>query len=419
MWPFQLVLLIYLFKIAGYFFVTRKKKVAGGTGAAGVAGVSGGEAPAEEDYEFPTVDILLPMYNEEKVVVDTINNLLAIQYDKFSIIVVDDGSTDSSFERVRDAFEGHPKVRLVHQANAGKSAALNRGTSLSQSEIVVSIDADTWVRSDGIKNIVRFFRDEKVAAVAGHIKVGNRVNLLTDMQYYEYVSIWDNDRAFSDPINGILIVPGALAAYRRSVVNSVGGFKSEVIAEDTELTLRLLYNNYVLRNAKDAVAYTEAPDNLRMFFRQRVRWTTGLTQGLVKHSRRLCAHSNKWLAWFILPFTWLFRVIFPFFLPLVDYYFLFAFFFLKQYDAFAWWIAIILTESLITLYLLTRFKERVGFIKLVAMQRMYRHLLFCNYWLICWKWIGGTLFRWGKIARKGNIRLEKEVTGIPFGQKSN
>lgn len=401
-WPFVVVLALYSVKIAIYFMLRIRCKAR--------------QMEAKPVYgktRSPAVDIILPMYNEEKVVIDTIRNLLEIEYDKFSIIVVDDGSTDKSFETVKRHFGGHPLVKLVHQPNKGKSAALNRGMELSESEIMVTIDADTFVRSDAIENITGYFRDEKVAAVAGHIKVGNRVNLLTDMQYFEYIAIWDNDRAFSDWINGILIVPGALAAYRRSAVKAVGGFKSEVIAEDTELTLRLLYNNHVLRNATDAVAYTEAPDNLKMFFRQRVRWTTGLTQGLMKHNASLFTHSNKWLAGLILPYTWSFRIIFPFLLPLVDYYFIYGFFFFRHSAALGWWLSIVLVEAFTNLYLLTRYGERASFFRIVAAQRLYRHLLFCNYWVIFAKRLNGTLFHWRKITRKGNISIETRAPKMP------
>jgi cellulose synthase/poly-beta-1,6-N-acetylglucosamine synthase-like glycosyltransferase len=331
---------IYILKIIIYFILAQKRRA------------KKAEAPRPPGPKAaPSVDIVLPMFNEEKVVSETIRNLLEIKYDNFSIIVVDDGSTDNSFDIVKKQFGGHPLVRLIHQPNEGKSAALNRATSISESEIVVSIDADTWVKPDAITNIIAYFTDDSVAAVAGHIKVGNRVNLLTDMQYFEYISIWDNDREISDKINGILIVPGSLGAFRRSAVNAVGGFKMEAIAEDTELTLRLLFNNYVIRNAKDAVAYTEAPDNLKMFFRQRIRWTSGLTQSLMKHNKKLVANSNRFLAYLILPYTWLFRVIFPFFLPIVDYYFLFSFFFLKHHEVFIWWLSIILIEASISYYI--------------------------------------------------------------------
>lgn len=399
MWPFVAVLCVYSLKIVVYFALLSRYKAR-----------EKETKSLHGDAHRPSVDIILPMYNEEKVVLATIRNLLQIEYDKFSIIVVDDGSTDKSLETVKRYYDGHPLVRLIHQPNKGKSAALNKGMEVSDSEIIVTIDADTFVRPDAIENITGYFRDAGVAAVAGHIKVGNRVNLLTDMQYFEYIAIWDNDRAFSDWINGILIVPGALAAYRRSTVKAVGGFKSEVIAEDTELTLRLLYHNYVLRNAPDAVAYTEAPDNLNMFFRQRVRWTTGLTQGLLKHNKGLFTHSNRWLAGLILPFTWSFRIIFPFLLPLVDYYLIYSFFFLQHFAALGWWLSIVLVEAFTNLYLLTKYGEQVQFFRIIAAQRLYRHLLFCNYWVIFIKRINGTLFHWRKITRKGNINIE---TGPP------
>ena len=394
MWPFKLVLAIYCLKLVGYLLLRlRQKKEEKKVRPAG-------------DQVPVSVDILLPMYNEEKVVIDTIRNLLKIQYSTFSIIVVDDGSTDASYDIVKEHFDDHPCVRLIRQPNAGKSAALNRAISLSQAEILVSIDADTWVRPDAIGRLVEYFADKRVAAVAGFIKVGNRVNLLTDMQYFEYVSIWNNDRACSDVVNSILVVPGALGAFRRSAVDAVGGFRSEAMAEDTELTLRLLNNNHVIRNAIDAVAYTEAPDNLRMFFRQRVRWTAGLAQGLLQHNKTLFANRNRFLSFLFLPFTWFFRIILPFFLPLVDYYFIWCYFFLKCNAALFWWLPLVIAETSITLYLLSRYKERVGFVKLLLLQRLYRHLLLVNYGYIFVKWLNGTLFTWKKIDRKNSIQLE-------------
>jgi len=393
MWPFEAVLLVYALKILTFYVVDRLHR--------------GKTDKKEHSYQAtPTVAILLPMYNEEKVVVKTIRNLLAIEYDKYCIIVIDDGSSDNSYALVDKHFAGDPKVKLLHQNNAGKSAALNKGVKTSSSDIIVTIDADTWVRPDSIEKIVGYFNEAEVAGVAGHIKVGNRVNLLTEMQYYEYEALWDNDRALADAINGILMVPGALGAFRRSALEAVGGFKPEMIAEDTELTLRLLQSNYVLRNARDAVAYTEAPDNLKMFFRQRVRWTAGLMQGLLEHNRKLLSHTNRFLRYLVLPMTWCFRIIFPFFLPIVDYYFLYSIVFLHHYEAFAWWSAILLTEALTHFIILKNNNERVGVFKLVVMQRLYRHLLFINYWFILRRWFNGTLFHWNKVARKGNVTME-------------
>ena len=393
MWPFEVILALYLLKIAGYWALKLERR-------------SKQEARTVEDQPiWPSVDIILPMHNEAKVIVGTIQNLLTIDYQDFSIIVVDDGSTDGSSQIVQRHFHEEPRVRLFLQENGGKSAALMKGMSFSRSEIIVSIDADTWVRPDSIKNIVSFFADKKVSAVSGHIKVGNRVNLLTDMQYVEYISIWDNDREILDVLNGILIVPGALGAYRSAAVQSVGGFRTDVIAEDTELTLRLLHQGHVIRNAKEAVAFTEAPDDLKMFFRQRVRWTVGLSQGLIKHNKRLFTYSNRYLAIIVLPYTWLFRVILPFFLPMVDYYFLASLITSSRNEVALCWFSLIMVEGSITTYLLQKYGERVGFFRILILQRFYRHLLFCNYILIFVRWINGTLLRWNKIKRKGNISL--------------
>jgi cellulose synthase/poly-beta-1,6-N-acetylglucosamine synthase-like glycosyltransferase len=399
-WPFEVLMAIYLLKILGYFtlMVIRQKTNKKNT------------TRSKEDSVL-SVDIILPMYNEEKVVADTIRNLLNIRYSPLKIIVVDDGSTDDSFGIVKQLFEGHPRIRLVHQPNAGKSAAMNKAIQLSESDIIVTIDADTWVRPDAIENIVSHFADEKVAAVAGHLMVGNRVNLLTEIQYFEYVAVWDNDRDFSDTVDGILIIPGAFGAFRRSAVNSVGGFRTDMIAEDTELTIRLQCDHFILRNARDAVAYTEAPDKLKMFLRQRVRWTIGLMQGLLQHNKSMFTHPNRQLAYLILPFTWMVRLFLPFLVPLVDYYFLYTVVFREHFLTSAWWLAIILTESLTYMYLLRKSNERISLLKSIVLQRLYRHLVFLTYWSMLVKAFNGTLFRWNKITRKGNISLGNSEPG--------
>lgn len=229
-----------------------------------------------------TVDIILPMYNEGKVIVKTIENLLAISYTDYSIIVIDDGSTDDSLAVAQAYFGDHPRVRIIHQANSGKSSALNRALNASQSDIIICIDADTLVRADVIEKIIPYFQDERVAAVSGYVKVGNKVNFLTNMQYIEYMTIQNHERAMFESVNGILVVPGALGAFRRAVINELGGFTSGALAEDCDITLRMLCRNYIIRNASDAESFTEAPHTAEMFFKQRVRWTVGLVQGLLK-----------------------------------------------------------------------------------------------------------------------------------------
>jgi cellulose synthase/poly-beta-1,6-N-acetylglucosamine synthase-like glycosyltransferase len=353
-----------------------------------------------------SVDIVLPMYNEEDVVVKTIKNLLGITCREFSIIVIDDGSTDKSYDLVNTHFSDEPRVRLMRQQNAGKSSALNRAMNSSQSDIIICIDADTLVRPDVIDKILPYFQDEKVAAVSGYVKVGNRVNILTDMQYIEYLTVQNHERMIFEYINGILVVPGALGAFRRSAVEEVGGFTSEALAEDCDITLRMLCRNYVIKNASEAMSFTEAPITAKMFFKQRVRWTVGLVQGLLKHAKQLASQSNKALAYLVVPYTWLYRVVLPFFVPLVDYFFIYAYFFLGHHELLKYYLFCILIEVSSSLFILLQKGERINPFKLIILQRVFRHLTCVIYLNIFLRWLNGNLYGWGKIPRQGNVKLD-------------
>jgi cellulose synthase/poly-beta-1,6-N-acetylglucosamine synthase-like glycosyltransferase len=391
----KLLLALYCLKILVYFILLLTKRI---KGKLHPVSVTVGDPVA--------VDIVLPMYNEDKVIVKTINNLLNIDYPNYSVIVVDDGSTDQSYAIAKASFGDHPRVKLLTQPNSGKSAALNSAMSASQSDIIICIDADTLVKPDVIDKILPYFQDEKVAAVSGAVKVGNRVNPITDMQHIEYMTIQNHERIVFDGVNGILVVPGALGAFRLDAVKAVGGFVSEALAEDCDITLRMLCKNYVIKNASEAMSFTEAPDTPRMFFKQRVRWTVGLVQGLIKHARQLSRQSNKALAFLVIPYTWIYRVILPFFTPLADYVFIFCYFFLRQEQVLHYYLACLLTEVFITLVLLIQKGERINPLKLFVLQRFYRHLTFITYLNIFSKWISGNLYGWGKIPRQGNVKLD-------------
>jgi cellulose synthase/poly-beta-1,6-N-acetylglucosamine synthase-like glycosyltransferase len=354
----------------------------------------------------PSVDIILPMYNEQTVIVKTIKNILDINYRKFSIIVVDDGSTDRSHDIVNAQYGDDPRVRLIHQENAGKSSALNRALNASVSDIIICIDADTLVKPDVIDKILPYFRDDKVAAVSGYVRVGNKINFLTDMQNVEYLTVQNHDRMIFEYINGILVVPGALGAFRRSAVNAVGGFVSEALAEDCDITLRMLCQNYVIKNACEAMSFTEAPDTIRMFLKQRVRWTVGLVQGLLKHAKKLSMQSNNALTYLVLPYTWLYRIILPVFVPLADVVFIYLYFFLGHHEALNYYLLCILMEFLAMLTILLQEGERINWIKLILLQRFLKYLTWITYLNIFFKWLNGSLYGWGKITRQGTVELD-------------
>lgn len=264
----------------------------------------------------PTVSIVVAAYNEEKVISRTLRSLLAQDFPIGEIVVVDDGSTDATFLEVATQFTDDGRVVLLRQENSGKAAALNRALSQSRGEIVVSVDADTQLRPDAVGLLVRHFSDARIGAVAGNVKVGNRINLITNWQSLEYITSQNLDRRAYSVLNAISVCPGAIGAWRKSALVEAGGYLGDTLAEDMDLTWRLRRAGWKTVTENGAVAYTEAPDSFRAFFRQRFRWAYGTLQCLWKHRGALCRHG--WFGWLTLPTLWLFQIVFQVLAPLVD-----------------------------------------------------------------------------------------------------
>lgn len=254
---------------------------------------------------LPSVGALIAAYNEEAVIDRTVRRLLASTYPIAEIVVVDDGSTDRTADIVAELAVSEPRVRLLRQANAGKWSALNNGLGQVSSEIVVTLDADTVFHPDTVTNLVRPFATEdteKLAAVAGVIRVGNRRrNLLTRWQALEYLTQIGVERAAQDVLGAIMVVPGACAAWRRSAVLAVGGYSDATLAEDADLTLTLQEAGYRVTQADDAVADTEAPEDVDALLAQRIRWTFGMLQSIFRHRRILFRPRYGWLGLVVLP----------------------------------------------------------------------------------------------------------------------
>jgi cellulose synthase/poly-beta-1,6-N-acetylglucosamine synthase-like glycosyltransferase/peptidoglycan/xylan/chitin deacetylase (PgdA/CDA1 family)/spore germination protein YaaH len=266
----------------------------------------------------PTVSVVIAAYNEEPVIERTVQALLCSNYGDLEIIVVDDGSTDDTAGVVHRAFQYEPRVTLLRKDNGGKASALNTGIEFTKGEILIGLDADTIFAPDTVPLLVRHFHDPAVAAVAGNVKVGNRVNLWTIWQSLEYISSQNFDRRAYAALNAITVVPGAVGAWRKSVVTEAGGYLSDTLAEDTDLTLRVRRMGYLLKTENDALAYTEAPDNIRSLARQRFRWSFGTLQCLWKHRDVLFRRKYGALGMVALPSLWLFQMVFQAISPIVD-----------------------------------------------------------------------------------------------------
>jgi peptidoglycan-N-acetylglucosamine deacetylase len=276
--------------------------------------------PGEAAHYLPQVAVLIPAYNEEKVIARTIRSALTSDYPNLHVIVIDDGSSDKTLEVARATFaheEASGRVLILTKPNSGKADALNYGLEhLHGEEIFVGIDADTVVASDAISRLVPHFLNPKVGAVAGNAKVGNRINLWTRWQALEYITSQNFERRALNTMGAVSVVPGAIGAWRVSAVREAGGFHTDTVAEDADLTMALLQLGYRVEYQDLALAYTEAPVNARGLMRQRFRWSFGILQSVWKH--RAAFAREGVLGWIALPNIAIFQVLLPLVSPFID-----------------------------------------------------------------------------------------------------
>jgi cellulose synthase/poly-beta-1,6-N-acetylglucosamine synthase-like glycosyltransferase/peptidoglycan/xylan/chitin deacetylase (PgdA/CDA1 family)/spore germination protein YaaH len=280
---------------------------------------------AGSDY-VPFVSILVPAYNEELVIANTIRSLLASDYSSYEIIVIDDGSHDNTSGVVSWEFPGDERVRLLTLANAGKAAALNTGLRYARGEIVIALDADTLFAPHTVGALAHRFYDKTLGAIAGNAKVGNRVNIVTRWQALEYITSQNMDRRAFASLNCITVVPGAVGAWRRDLLVEVGGFPSDTLAEDQDLTLRIRRLGYRIGYEETAIAWTEAPHNLRALAKQRFRWAYGTLQCMWKHRDALFRPRYGALGFVAMPNVWIFQILFSLISPVMDLMLLYVLF---------------------------------------------------------------------------------------------
>jgi cellulose synthase/poly-beta-1,6-N-acetylglucosamine synthase-like glycosyltransferase/spore germination protein YaaH/peptidoglycan/xylan/chitin deacetylase (PgdA/CDA1 family) len=279
-------------------------------------------APADHPEYRPEVSVLIPAYNEESVIVDTVRAALASKYPKLAVLVVDDGSTDHTAELVNENFKGNPRVRLLLQSNHGKPGALNHGLAEAAGEIVITIDADTIVDPDAIPRLVRHFANSNVGAAAGNVKVMNRNRWLTRWQALEYITSQNLEKRAFDLLNCIPVVPGAVGAWRTDLLRTHGGFSGDTVAEDTDLTLTIRRNGWKIVYDEDAIGRTEVPDTVQALIRQRFRWTFGTLQAVWKHRDAVGKPRYGTLGWIAIPNIFLFQIVLPLVSPVIDLLFL-------------------------------------------------------------------------------------------------
>ncbi len=260
---------------------------------------------------FPLISLIVPAFNEEITIKESIKSLIELDYPNYEIIVVDDGSTDKTLKMAKE-FES-TTVKVLHQYNQGKANALNNGIKKSKGEIIVTVDADTRLKKDSLKKIsARFAKNKQLGAVAGNVKVIPEQSILNIVQGTEYTVGINLVRKAQSMLGCVMIVPGPIAALKREAIKKVEYFSSDTFAEDFDMTMEILEQGYKVEYEDNAISYTDAPKNLEDFMKQRRRWYRGMLQVLDKHRNLYLSIKHGIFGMFGVPNLW-FDAISPFF----------------------------------------------------------------------------------------------------------
>jgi len=355
--------------------------------------------PAPPAKDIPC-SIIVPAYNEAAVIQSCLKSILASDYRVFEVIVVDDGSQDNTANLALAM--GDRRLRVVRKVNGGKASALNYGIELARANFVIAIDADTVFRTDTLHQLMRHFQNAKVGAVSGNTRIANRHKLITKLQSLEYVVGFNLDRRMGDLFDCITVVPGAIGAFRKSVLQKVGGFTYDTLAEDTDLTLSIKEEGHRIVYDSTAVAYTEAPATVRELLKQRFRWTFGTMQAVWKHKRAVLNPRYGTLGMIGLPYLLFYQILFPLLGPLFDVAVIIGLL-NHQFQLMLLSFAIYTAADVVMLGMaLVLDGEKLGQLWLIIPQRIiYRQLMYYVIVKSVLNVLKGNLVGWGTLKREG------------------
>jgi cellulose synthase/poly-beta-1,6-N-acetylglucosamine synthase-like glycosyltransferase len=352
------------------------------------------------------VSVVVPAYNEEAVIARTVQSLLEQEPPVLEVVCVDDGSKDRTLAVLREAFSGNPRVRIFGKPNGGKASALNLGFAEARGDVVVALDSDTIFTRETVALLTAPFADPRVGAVAGNAKVGNRVNRLTRWQALEYVTAQNLERRAWDLAGAVPVVPGAVGAWRRAAVLAAGGFHEDTLAEDTDLTLRLIADGFRVVYAEHALAYTEAPETAKALLKQRFRWTYGVLQACWKHKGRLFHRGGGVLGWVILPTFAVYQFLVPLIAPVVDVLLLISLVRGQALATAGYYLLFFALDLLLSAVALLLEGEDLALLYGLFVQRIaYRQLLWVALARSIWNAIAGFAVGWGKLQRTGTVQV--------------
>ena len=371
--------------------------------------------PRPEGFK-PPVSIVVPAYNEATGIEQAVRSLASSDYPAFEVVVVDDGSTDGTGDLVDSL--GLPGVRVIREPNRGKAEALNTAVAAARHELIAAVDADTVFEPGTLAALVRPFADPGVGAVAGNTKVGNRRSLLGLWQHLDYVTGFNLDRRLYDVLGCMPTVPGAVGAFRKSALLEFGGFSSDTLAEDTDVTIALGRRGWKVVYAEDARAFTETPGSLGGLWRQRYRWSFGTMQSVWKHKRALLRRREGPIGRIGLPYLILFQIALPLLAPLIDIFALYGILFLDPAPVLAYWVGFNLLVIAQGAYAFHLDRERPWPLVALPLQTfVYRQLMYLVVLQSVASAMQGLRLRWQHVERSGDVEVATPPT--PGGTRVN
>ena len=361
----------------------------------------------QDDNALPLISLVVPAYNEGVVIQAAIRSLLLLDYPNYEILVIDDGSTDDTYEKALGvAREPHSiPIRVITKRNGGKAEALNTGMTAARGEFILNMDGDSKLSSNTLRACIRHFDNPKIGAVAGNVKVINRENMWSNIQALEYVEGLAMARKAQSFLRIVNIIPGPLGMFRKTVLQQVGGYDHDTFAEDCDLTLKMLMRGWQIAYEPAAVAWVETPSQLLNLLKQRYRWTRGILQATNKHKASLWQPRTAGVNCFILWYMLFEGIMWPFSTLLGSVFFAYVGI---QYGLssllFYWWLQLTILDVVAAAYCVVIEEEAPSLILYAVLFRLiYINIIdVSKVFATIEEWRGNTM-TWGKLDREGKL----------------
>jgi poly-beta-1,6-N-acetyl-D-glucosamine synthase len=361
----------------------------------------------QDDNALPMITLVVPAYNEGVVIQAAIRSLLLLDYPNYEIIVIDDGSTDDTYEKAlgvaREA-QSIP-IRVITKRNGGKAEALNTGMTAARGEFILNMDGDSKLSSNTLRACIKHFDNPKIGAVAGNVKVINRENMWSNIQALEYVEGLAMARKAQSFLRIVNIIPGPLGMFRKTVLQQVGGYDHDTFAEDCDLTLKMLMRGWQIAYEPTAIAWVETPSQLLNLLKQRYRWTRGILQATNKHKASLWQPRKAGVNCFILWYMLFEGIMWPFSTLLGSVFFAYVGI---QYGLssllFYWWLQLTILDVVAAAYCVVVEEEAPSLILYAVLFRLiYINIIdVSKVFATIEEWRGNTM-TWGKLDREGKL----------------